>query len=101
MKLFSLFVALFPLVACHKDGEQLAPQIKQECASCYLISDKYTIDTVWLKRDTLWHDLNLCGKWLEGIEKEKPYWMLFCNPPHPLTDPLFILEYRFYLIKNN
>jgi len=96
--LFSLILALFILAGCSKENIEIRQPIKENCLSVWLVSDKYTVDTNFLRRDTVWYDLSLCGRWIDSCKKQGDYWILFCDPPIP-SMPNFILEHRIYIFK--
>tara|TARA_R110000868_G_scaffold335443_1_gene596298 strand:- start:891 stop:1184 length:294 start_codon:yes stop_codon:yes gene_type:complete len=66
--------ALIILASCTKEQTEKPPN----CSPVYLLSDKYTIDSVYLKTDTLWQDKNICGADLERLKLIKPYWIFHC-----------------------
>ena len=96
--ILSLILPLFFAAACTKES-MVKPENGQSCASVWLISDKYTKDTVWLRVDTLWHDANICGADLQKCKNQEEQWILFCTPPIAEL-PLFILEKRTYFFNH-
>lgn len=93
-----IFILVSVFVSCAKEVPAL---VKQSGTPVWLISYKYTLDTVLLKKDTLWHDPNLPDKELLKIKAAAPLtWILFCDPPVPAL-PGFILEKRLFVIGKN
>lgn len=100
LKIFLLALLIMSILAglfsCTKAS---AGEIQPPGKQVWLISYKYTIDTVLLRVDTLWYDFNLPEKELLKIRAEKQTtWITFCDPPNSNL-PLFLLEKRAYIIK--
>lgn len=70
MKLLPAII-LLTILSCTK--EQL---LKENCQPVVLIADKYTLDSVFIKRDTLWNDPRICGHNLDSLTLDT--WYLVC-----------------------
>ena len=96
-KVLIILLLLFVLCSCVK--EHALPAKKG--TPVWLVSYKYTLDTVLLKKDILWYDLNLSDKELIKVKAAPPAaWILFCEPPIPAL-PKFMLEKRVFVIGKN
>lgn len=93
-KITMKYIILFVLISCTKPEIQHNPI---PCTMAYYISEKYTIDTILLKIDTLWKDC-VSKKEIDTIKTKGIVWIPFCSPPH-LWNPVFILEKTYYIIK--
>lgn len=74
--IISLLAAFVFLTACTKESFEKPP----DCSPVYLLSDKYTIDSVYLRTDTLngGKAIIACGAELERLKLIKPYWFFHC-----------------------
>jgi hypothetical protein len=88
--LFSLII----LAACTK-GELST----HEPNNAYLISDKFTADTILIKIDTLWKGYNLTREEIGRIKSIGEKWYSWLNCPAPVPSlPAFRLERHRYII---
>jgi len=62
----SLFLPLYFLAACSKETSKNP----EPCTPVLIVSDKYTIDTVYLRTDTLYKSC-LSGHWLSVHKAQK------------------------------
>lgn len=74
MKSIMAAVGIFILIGCEKS--KFLPAV--DCQPCYLLSDKYTPDSVYKRTDTLWKDPMLCGRWLDSVRAQKPASFVLC-----------------------
>jgi hypothetical protein len=86
--ILSMILAPIFLVACSKERGEMP----ENCASVWLISEKYTYDSVFLRKDTLWQQNRLCGAELDKVKAMPKQDYQICNE--------FMLEKIYYIIKN-
>jgi len=72
--IFSLFLPLFFLASCTKETSENP----EPCTPVLIVSDKYTIDTNYIKTDTIYRDC-LSGHWLQVHREQKDSWFLMCD----------------------
>ena len=84
-----LYLIVFLFSSCHCTK----PLEEPKCIQAYLFSDKYTIDTVFKKTDTLWKENCLSLKWYNILKNEKAHWLRLCPPGE--------LEYWYYTFRKN
>ncbi len=89
------FVVAMALSSCSKAMSDLPPQLNSAC----LLSDKYRVDSSFIRTDTLWKQDNLAPRWIDTIKVIEPYWISWINCPPPIASlPEFKLERRRYVI---
>ena len=74
------------LISCSKEVT------KESCAMCYLLSEKYTYDSVYIRTDPLFEGL-ACGDELDKFKAAHDTTFKVCNPN--------IIEHWKYIIKTN
>lgn len=85
-------------LSCSKEWENIVTE--PGCAKVYLVSEKYNSDTILLRKDTLWKDLNLCGFELLKIASTKDQWFDFRGCPAPIPSfPEFRIEKLTYILR--
>lgn len=91
----AIMLLTLALLSCSK--EPIAEPKQPGCFRAYLISEKLTLDTLLIRKDTIWKEPCLQGRWVDTIRKEvgKVYWLTNCNPALG-----FDLEKRYYKLLN-
>lgn len=95
-----LFILFLGLLSCSKQSE---PLVDNKCYYACLISDKYTGDSVFVVRDTIWKDECLTKYWWDKTKAANDSIQgLFthCNPFYR-NGKLAEREMMFYVLDKN
>lgn len=87
MKPLIVILCVILILSCTKEPLQPA------CQQCYLVSQKYTLDSVYISTDTLWQD-RVCGLELAKVRAApQVQWILNCGVVPNIIERWTYFEY--------